>query len=492
MTMTPQLLLRIVQARFAVVIVALLTTVITTLLISLMLPKQFVAKTAVLIDVKSPDPVAGLMLPALIAPGYMATQIDIITSERVANQVVKQLRLEDDPTLRSKWLAAGQTGLDFAKRWLEGSEPPKDFALWLSSGLQDKLEVKPSKESNVVGINFMATNPAFAALVANAFAQAYIDVNVQLRAEPAHQYANWFEGQTKVLREQVEVAQQALTAYQRKHNVLAISEQHLDDEKTRLSELSQQLTVLQAQTADSASKRSLANDPSTLPEVMQSPVIMNLKSDINRLGAKLEDSNAILGKNHPQTRRAESELITLKSKLADEIRQITNSIQTNFSVSRDKEREITRAIESQKSRLLSLNQQRDEIAVLKRDIESAQRALETVSSRSMQVRLESQSQQTNVAILTPASIPVSPTKPKVALNLIISIFSGLILGLGLAYLIEINQRLVRSPEDLSVLSELPLLGKIPAAKPPSSTRRLLSNLRSAANITGSLVLGPRR
>jgi uncharacterized protein involved in exopolysaccharide biosynthesis len=274
--------------------------------------------------------------------------------------------------------------------------------------------------------------------------------------------------------------------------VLAVSEQHLDDEKTRLSELSQQLTVLQAQTADSASKRGLANDPSTLPEVMQSPVIMNLKSDINRLGAKLEDSNAILGKNHPQTRRAESELITLKSKLADEIRQITNSIQTNFAVGRDKEREITRAIESQKSRLLSLNQQRDEIAVLKRDIESAQRALETVSSRSMQVRLESQSQQTNVTILTPASTPVSPTKPKVTLNLIISIFSGLTLGLGLAYLIEINQRLVRSPEDLSVLSELPLLGKIPSAKPPSATRRLLSNIRAAASITGSLVLGPRR
>jgi uncharacterized protein involved in exopolysaccharide biosynthesis len=236
----------------------------------------------------------------------------------------------------------------------------------------------------------------------------------------------------------------------------------------------------------------LANDPSTLPEVMQSPVIMNLKSDINRLGAKLEDSNSILGKNHPQTRRAESELITLKSKLADEIRQITNSIQTNFAVGRDKEREITRAIESQKSRLLSLNQQRDEIAVLKRDIESAQRALETVSSRSMQVRLESQSQQTNVTILTPASTPVSPTKPKVTLNLIISIFSGLTLGFGLAYLIEINQRLVRSPEDLSVLSELPLLGKIPSAKPPSPTRRLLSNIRAAANITGSLVLGPRR
>jgi hypothetical protein len=75
---------------------------------------------------------------------------------------------------------------------------------------------------------------------------------------------------------------------------------------------------------------------------------------------------------------------------------------------------------------------------------------------------------------------------------LISIFSGLFLGVGLAYLIEINQRLVRSHDDLSALTELPLLGKIPSAKPPTPLRRLLGNMRVAANITGSLMLGPRR
>ncbi|NBS97942.1 MAG: chain length determinant protein EpsF, partial [Betaproteobacteria bacterium] len=199
--MTPQLLLSILRARSGIVMFALITTVLTTLIVSMLLPKQYTAKTGVVIDVKSPDPVAGLMLPGLIAPGYMATQLDIITSDRVAQQVVKNLRLEDNPTLRDKWMNSGQTVLEKARRWLEGGDEQRDFAIWLSAGLQDKLEVKPSKESNVVGISFSASNPLFAATVANAFAQAYIDVNVQLRAEPAHQYANWFEGQSKTLRE---------------------------------------------------------------------------------------------------------------------------------------------------------------------------------------------------------------------------------------------------------------------------------------------------
>ena len=489
--MTPQLLLSIVRARSGIVMFALITTVLTTLIVSMLLPKQYTAKTAVVIDVKSPDPVAGLMLPALIAPGYMATQLDIITSDRVAQQVVKNLRLEDNLTLQDKWMSSGQTVLEKARRWLEGGDEQMDFAIWLSAGLQDKLDVKPSKESNVVGISFSASNPIFAATVANAFAQAYIDVNVQLRAEPAHQYANWFEGQSKTLREQLELAQQALTAYQRKHNVLAVDEQRLDYEKNKLSELSQQLTLMQAQTTDSSSKRSLEHDPTTLAEVMQSQVIMNLKSDINRLEAKLEDSNAILGKNHPQTKGAESELATLKAKLAAEVRQITNSINTSFAVNREKERELTRAIENQKSRLLNLNQQRDDIAVLKRDVESAQRSLETVGSRSMQVRLESQSQQTNVTILTPASTPVTPSKPRVILNLLVAVISGVFLGLGLAYFLELNNRRVRSPGDLASITHLQVLSKIPSAKPPTAIQRLLRNFRTAADITSNLMLGQR-
>ena len=61
---------------------------------------------------------------------------------------------------------------------------------------------------------------------------------------------------------------------------------------------------------------------------MQSQVIMTLKGDIARLEARLQDNNVNLGKNHPQTQRAESELASLKAKLESETRQITSSIGT--------------------------------------------------------------------------------------------------------------------------------------------------------------------
>ena len=75
-----------------------------------------------------------------------------------------------------------------------------------------------------------------------------------------------------------------------------------------------------------------------------------------------------------------------------------------------------------------LNKQRDELNVLRRDIESAQRAFEIVSQRASQTNIESQTNQTNIAVLNPAIAPPEPSKPRVFLNVLVSVFLGSLLG----------------------------------------------------------------
>jgi uncharacterized protein involved in exopolysaccharide biosynthesis len=74
--------------------------------------------------------------------------------------------------------------------------------------LRRKLFVKPSKESNVISIGFSGVDPVFVAAAANAFAQAYVDVNLELKIEPAKQYADWFEGQARTLQADGDVIHQ--------------------------------------------------------------------------------------------------------------------------------------------------------------------------------------------------------------------------------------------------------------------------------------------
>src|SRR5205823_12230569 len=92
--------LTVLRARFRIIVLILLATVAAIVAASLVLPKKYTATAAVVVDVNSPDPVTGTMLHAMVMPGYMATQRDIIGSDRVAQTVVKLLKLEDRKSTR--------------------------------------------------------------------------------------------------------------------------------------------------------------------------------------------------------------------------------------------------------------------------------------------------------------------------------------------------------------------------------------------------------
>jgi chain length determinant protein EpsF len=442
--MTLHQLLLILRARYLAVLLVFALTVAITVAVNLVLPKQYTASAAVVVDVKSPDPVTGQMLQGMIAPGYMATQVDIINSDRVAKAVVTLLKLDQNAAVQAQWQAA--------------THGQGQLIAWLSGALQKDLDVKPKRESNVITINYTGTDPDFAAAVANGFAQAYINVNLDLRLAPARQYATFFEEQTKSARSKLEAAQKALSDYQQQNGITSVDER-VDFETTKLNETSSQLTGIQAMTTDSQSKRGSAK-ADTVAEVMQSPLINGLKADIARLEAKLNESSGNLGKNHPQTQRTEAELATLKAQLDSETRKITSSIETTYQVGKQREAQLQGALTNQKTRVLALNKQRDELNVLRRDIESAQRAFEVVSQRASQSNIESQTNQTNIALLNPASPPGGPSKPRVLLNILVAIFLGTLLGVGLALLQELANRRIRSATDLAEVLSLPVLGSI--------------------------------
>lgn len=445
--MTIQQFLLILKARYKLALLVLISTVVLTVTVSLLMSKQYTASAALVVDVKSPDPVSGLMLQGMMAPGYMATQIDIINSDRVAKAVVRLLRLDESAAIRQQWQADAQ-----------GKGQLSD---WLASLLQQKLDVKPARESNVININYSGTDPDFAAAVANAFSQAYIDVNLDLRLAPARQYAAFFDEQTKAAREKLELAQRAMSTYQQENGITSADEK-MDFETARLNETSSQLTGVQGQTTDSQSKRQNVK-ADTVAEVMQSPLVNGLKADIARLEAKLAESNVNLGKNHPQTQRSESELATLKNQLDAETRKISSSIETTYQVGKQRERQLQGALANQKSRVLVLNKQRDQLNVMRRDIESAQRTFEMLSQRASQTNIESRANQTNISVLNAAVAPTDPSKPRVLLNALVSVILGTLLGIGMALLMELSNRRVRSVEDLYEALKIPFLGSVTSA-----------------------------
>jgi chain length determinant protein EpsF len=406
------------------------------------------AVATVLLDVKRSDPVLGPMAPNLIPAGFIATQVDIINSQRVAMRAVKSLGLESNADAREMWTKDGK-----------GQGTIEQF---FSERLQRSLEARPSRESNVISIQFTGAHPVFAASVANAFARAYVETSVELLADPARSSARWFDERVRQLREDLQAAQNKLSSYEQQHHVLATDER-VDVETTRLNELNAQLTAIQGQRAESASRGRQARDEmSSSPDVLQSPVIQTLRSEIARADAKLRELAAQLGPNHPQFQRSKAELDALNGKLKSEMEQVASSVGTNNSVNEQREAEIRAALDAQKKRVLDLRSQRDELAVLQKDLESAQKAYDVATQRLFQTNLESQAQQTNIQLLSEALPPTQKSSPNTRLNLMIASFFGGILSVGAALGREFSDRRLRSADDAVREFGLPVLARLPA------------------------------
>jgi chain length determinant protein EpsF len=451
--MTFQQFLLILKARRWIVFAILSGVVFLTLIISLLLPKQYTATATLVVDMKMADPLLGI--PQALQ-GYLATQIDIIGSERVAQRVVALTRMDQVPSLREQW-----------RDETNGVGGDSGFRVWLAALLQKRLDVRPSttRESNVISIAYKANDPTFSAHIANAFSQAYMETNLELKVNPAQQYAQWFGDQTKEVRDKLEDAQRKLSAYELEHGVLA-GDGRFDVETMRLAELNSQLSMAQGQSAESSSRQSQVDSAESLPEVMANPVVASLRTELARLETDRSQLSERLGPNHPMLRELKEKIAEQRQRVAAETQRVASSLDTTSRISTVRIKEITEAIERQQARVFELKKHRDQIAVFQRDIENAQKAYDLVTQRLAQTNLESQAQQTNISVLTPATPPMEHSSPKVVLNTIIAVFLGILLGIGVALLLELSDQRVRGSGDLVQNTDIPLLGIIPGLEKP--------------------------
>lgn len=459
--------LGLLRARRRLILSTLFATILLALGWSLVQSKTYTATASVLLNYKGVDPLTGLTMPGQLMPGYMATQIDIISSRNVALRVVDRLRLAGSPAVIAQFQEA-----------TEGKGTVRD---WLADLLQRRLDIKPARESSVVEISFKGADPAFAAAVANAFAEEYQNASVQLKTEPMKKAASYFNEQTKQLRDNVEAAQARLSKYQQDKGIVSLDNNRVDVELSRLNDLSAQLVEAQAAALEATSRERMAGGAAVLsPDVANNPLIQNLRVTLAAAEGKLAEDAARYGANHPQYQAARAEVDKMRADLNAALGTVSKSVGGNARVLRQREEQLRAALAAQKTRVLELNRTRDELGVMLKDLDSAQRAFDAASGRFSQTRIEAQAEQSDIAVLNPAVAPTEPSGPRVLLNTLVAILLGTVLGLGLALLFELLRRPVRSAGDVQELLGIPVLGTIEWQAPPRRTglRALMGPRRS--------------
>lgn len=465
--------LLMLKARYKIVFFTLTLVVAIVVAISLFLPKSYKASTTVLINYKGADPVTGLALPAQLMPGYMATQSDLIMSKKVARKVIADLGLANSDSVKQSFQ--------------EDTNGEGDINDWLSELLLKRLDIKPSRESSVIEISFNGANPQFAALIANAFAEAYIQTTIALKVEPSQKAAEYFTKQIASVKDNLTAAQLNLSEYQQSKEIISIDER-MDVERARLSDLSSQLVLAQAQMLEARSRQQNSHGAGAIdsPDVAASPIVMNLKTDIARAESKFADISQKYEKNHPAYQGAEAELINLKRELQIQILSASTNLANNSKILQQREGEIRAALNMQKQKILDLNKDRDALLVLTKEVENAQHAYDLITQRFVQTNIEGQSDQSEVAILNSAVAPLEPASPNLLLNTVVAFFLGLLLGIIAALLTELANRKVRSVEDVYDIFDAPILGEVVILGGVSNRKRLLANKPKTTNLLSGM------
>lgn len=431
--------LLILKARKTLIAISLMLTVLVVGIVSVFMPKVYTATASLVVNVQGGDPVTGAAMPSQLIPGYLATQVDIISSHNVALKVVDTLKLAPSASAA------------------KGADPTTHMSLRDAEAnrLLSQLDVQPSRESSVLYVTYKSRDPQIAARVANAFVQAYIQTNLELKTQPARETAAWFDEQLGELRGNLAEAQTRLSNYQQSRGIVSLDDK-LDTENARLAELSTQLVTAQAQTFATQSQQSTSSNSS--PSVVNNQLIQGLKSELARAQARLGNLAERVGKNYPEYQRTEAEVASLRSQLRSEIGVTQQSLHNSLNAAQQQEGALRAALAAQKDKVLSLNAERDGGAVLAREVEGAQKLYDQALQRYGQTRMEGHAGQTEIAVLSAAVIPSSPASPRVGLNMALAVALGTLLGIGLALLREMTDRRVRSAYDLVVVLGAPVLG----------------------------------
>ena len=421
---------------------------------SLLLPKKYKAESAIVVDVRGSDPLTqDGGVAAQLAASYLATQVDVIASHNVALKVMDRMKLASDPEFITKFQAA-----------TDGAGSIRD---WGADLLLKSLTVRPSRDSNVIFLQFKSKDPQTAADITNAFADSYVQTSLELTVDPARRQAGWFDQQVNDLRTALENAQSKLSAYQGVHGVIGTDDTRLDVETARLTEISNHLVAAQAAMYDAETRQRQMNEALTKDRadesvnVLLNPLLQNLKTELARSEAKFADVAQRFDRNHPQYMSARAELESLRSKVATEVENATATVAREAQVARQNTSDLQRAMEEQRKRILALQHNQDEYSVLKRDADSARAAYDSALQRGGETRLQSRLDQTNIAILNRAFAPITPSFPLLWLNVALAVILGSMLGAGVSLARERLDRRVRWRDDLlegagiTVLAELP-------------------------------------
>ena len=344
------------------------------------------------------------------------SQARLITSNSVLFKVIQDTSLDKDPEFggESKGALTSLLGL-FGLELRFTAAPKVDHTIALDALIRH-ITIRKTERSFVVDVEVWSHEPAKAAMLANAVANAYLAESKSSQATAARRATSDLSGRLKELQQRLRNADNALAVYKAQNDFVGTQDSLLSDQQ--LSASNQRLAAAHALTLDAQAKydqieasRRSATDPGATAEALQSPTIANLRAQYGEAKKRQAELAAELGPLHPAIKQAEKQVEDVRRTINEEVDRFAQSAKNDLTRARDYEASLHKALEAQKKQSVQLSQASVRLRELERDVEASRDVYQAFLKRSRETE-EQESLNTSAArIIGEATVPQRRTFP---------------------------------------------------------------------------------
>jgi polysaccharide biosynthesis transport protein len=444
-----------------------------------MSPSRYTAQADMIIDTKRVTWTHSEMASEnrAIDDASVESEIETTKSEKVAAAVIDRLRLQEDPEFIGSGPGFTRRILSLFQPNAEPNKEPSNDELMrrVLANVKANLRVTRLGRSYVEQIAFTSLDPDKAAKIANAFADAYIEDQLQAKFEATRRASEWLEQRIGELRQQASNAYKAVQDFKSENSIIIGVDGRLASE-VELDQLGRALAKARADTSQArakldrislvleqrSNKESLNIPDPVVTDALSSPVITKLRQQFLEDQNRESEWSTRYGKDHQAARNLRAEMAALQRAIWDEISRIAESYKSELQIAKSQED----AIDKRMMEVFKNSDTTRQSQVRLRELETAASTYrgiyETFLTRFTQSVQQQSFPSTEARVVTMASPPRAPSSPKIAITIALSAFCGLGLGIMSAFAREQMNRRIHTRAQLEKLLGTPCLAVLPA------------------------------
>lgn len=311
------------------------------------------------------------------------------------------------------------------------------------TAMRENLKVYSVENSRVIVIEFSSEDPKLAAKIPNDIAQEYMALQEAAKSKSNSDATDWLKPEIDALRLKVKDAEGKVAAYRSQSDLLmgqnnsVLATQQLSELSTELSRVRANRANAQAKAASVRSALEGGASIDTLPDIISSNLIQRLRERQIQLKSEIADMSTTMLDGHPQIKALRSQLTNLQTQIANEARNILDSLNTDTKTADLREKELLRELNGLKAESSRVGEEEVGLRELEREANSQRDLLESYLTRYREAtsRNEGNYQPSDARIFSLAVQPSEPYFPK-KIPIVGAGFAGALLILSLVTLMR--------------------------------------------------------